>query len=77
MQAVLVKAAVNKTEVILYKNLKLDLRKKLVKTLVCSILLYGSETCMLKQADIRRLGSCEMWHYIHAATVPVQCMLCI
>ena len=37
--------------------------KSQVKTLVWSVLLYGSETWTLKQADIRRLESCEMWFW--------------
>ena len=45
------------------KNLKHapELKKRMVKTLVWSVVLYGSETWTMRQEDIKRLEAFEMW----------------
>jgi hypothetical protein len=55
------KDAFNRHQQLLMKSLDRNLKKRLIKTLVWSVLLYGSETWTLKKADIKRLESCEMW----------------
>jgi len=35
----------------------------MIKTLMWSVLLYGSETWTLKKEDIKRLEACEMWFW--------------
>ena len=56
---VLVKATLNKREVLFSENLKLDPKERVVETLVWS----GSKTWTLKQADNRRLESYEVWFW--------------
>jgi len=40
---------------------KLELKKRIVKTLIWSTVLYAAETWTLRKVDIQRLGSFEMW----------------
>jgi len=42
-------------------KLSLELKKKIIKCLVCSIVLYAADTWMLMQADRSRLEALEMW----------------
>ena len=42
-------------------GLSKNLKKRLVKTLVWSVVLYGSETWTLRKEDIKRLEAWEMW----------------
>ena len=51
----------NKHRLLLTKGINHNLKKRLIKALVWSVLLYGSETWTLKKADMKRLESCEMW----------------
>ena len=51
----------NKHQKLLTGKINRNLKKRLIKTLVWNVLLYGSETWTLKKADIRRLEACEMW----------------
>ena len=37
------------------------MKKKIIKTVVWTVLLYGSETWSLKTEDIRRIEAFEMW----------------
>ena len=55
------KEAFNKRKELLTKNFKKGIKKKLVKTLVWSTLLYGSETWTLRKEEIRKLEAMEMW----------------
>ena len=55
------KEVFNKHKIPKVKGVNRRLRKRLVKSLVWSILLYGSETWTLKAADVKRLDVCEMW----------------
>eukprot|EP00794_Sanderia_malayensis_P013668 gene13668-15098_t len=57
------KDAFNKHQTFLTGKSNKNLKKRLVKTLAWSVLLYGSETWTLKKDDIRRLESCEMWFW--------------
>ena len=41
--------------------INLHLKKRIVKMMVWSVLLYGSETWTLKTGDVKRLESFEMW----------------
>ena len=43
------------------KNIGLSLEKRLVKTLVWSVLLYACEAWTLKKADINKIKAFEMW----------------
>jgi hypothetical protein len=57
------KEAFNKHQTLLTGKINRNLKKRLIKTLVWSVLLYGSETWTLKKDDIRRLEGCEMWFW--------------
>ena len=46
---------------ILFGRLRQELKKRLVKTLVWSVVMYGSETWTLRKADVERLEAFEMW----------------
>src|SRR5207244_6031691 len=46
---------------LLTKSLEKSTKVKIVKTLVWTKLLYGSETWTLKKEDIRKLEALEMW----------------
>ena len=55
------KVAFNKKMTLFTGKLDLDLRKKLVKCYIWSIVLYGAETWTLRAADQKYLESSEMW----------------
>jgi hypothetical protein len=55
------KAAFNKKRTHFTSTLDLELRKKLVKCYVWSIVLYGAETWTLRAVDQKHLESSEMW----------------
>jgi len=55
------KAAFNKKRALFTSTLDLELRKKLVKCYIWSIVLYGAETWMLQAVDQKRLESFKMW----------------
>lgn len=57
----LTKDAFTRHEKLLTGNISQNLKKRLIKTLVWSVLLYGSESWTLKKTEIKRLESCEMW----------------
>src|ERR1043165_7607201 len=42
-------------------SLNMKLKNRMVKTLVWSVILYGSETWTMRQEDINRLEAFEMW----------------
>jgi hypothetical protein len=55
------KEALTKKGELMRGTLSLDLKKRIIKTLIWSVVLYGSETWTLVKADIKRLEACEMW----------------
>jgi len=55
------KAAFNKKRALFTSTLDLELRKKLVKCYIWSIVLYGAETWTLQAVDQKHLESFEMW----------------
>ena len=55
------KTAFKEHENILTSNTNIDLRKRLVKSLVWSNALYSAETWTMLKADIERLEAFEMW----------------
>ena len=55
------KAAFEKEKRLLTGNLNRTLKKRLVKSLIWSVALYGAETWTIKTADKRKLESFEMW----------------
>jgi len=57
----LAKEAFSKRKELLTKRFKRSVKKKIVKTLVWTTLLYGCETWTLKKEEIRRLEATEMW----------------
>jgi len=42
-------------------KIKLEVKKRIVKTLIWSTVLYAAETWTLRKVDIQRLESFEMW----------------
>ena len=55
------KTTFSKLKTVLTGGLKQELKKRLVKTLVWSVIMYGSETWTLKKTDVSRLEAFEMW----------------
>ncbi len=55
------KEAFGNRKELLTKSLKTSTKVKIIKTLVWTTLLYGSETWTLKKEDIRKLEALEMW----------------
>ena len=55
------KEAFSDRKELLTKSLENSTKVKIVKTLVWTKLLYGSETWTLKKEDIRKLEALEMW----------------
>ena len=55
------KAAFNKKKTLFTSKLDLNLRKKLVKCYIWSMVLYGAVTWTLRAADQKYLESFEMW----------------
>ena len=55
------KAAFNRRKELLTRSMKQKVKKKIIKTVIWSVLLYGSETWSLKTEDIRRIEAFEMW----------------
>ena len=55
------KDAFNKKRELLTKRMNTSLKKKVIKTVVWSTALYGSETWTLKKTDRGRLEAFEMW----------------
>jgi hypothetical protein len=55
------KAAFNKKRALFTSKMDLELRKKLVKCYIWSIVLNGAETWMLRAVDQKHLESFEMW----------------
>ena len=57
------KAAFNKKKTLFTRKLGLNLRKKLQKCYIWSMVLYGAETWTLRAADQKHLESFEMWYW--------------
>ena len=55
------KEAFSKRKELLTKGLKRDTKKRIIKTLIWPILMYGSETWVLKAEESRRIQAFEMW----------------
>ena len=55
------KAAINKKKNLFTTTMDLNLRNKLVKSYILSMVLYGAETWKLWAADQKHLESFEMW----------------
>src|SRR6478609_560080 len=53
--------AFNKRKEMLTRSIRVDLRKRLVKTLVWPVVLYGCETWTMRKKEINRLNTFEMW----------------
>src|SRR6476469_9796522 len=54
------KDAFNKRKELLTRSIRVDLRKRLVKTLVWPVVLYGCETWIIRTEEINRLNAFEM-----------------
>ena len=57
----LAKDAFTKKKELLSRKMDLITRKRIVKTVIWSVLLYGAETWSLRQEDVQRLEAFEMW----------------
>src|SRR6476469_9289562 len=55
------KDAFNKRKELLTRSIRVDLRKRLVKTLVWPVVLYGCETWTMRKEEINCLNAFEMW----------------
>lgn len=57
----MVKSAFVERKELLTSRLSLALKKKIVKTVIWPVLLYGCETWTLRKDEIKRIEACEMW----------------
>ena len=57
----LAKQAFNNTKVLLTKQMKKPLRKRMIRTLVWPVALYGCETWTLRKVEVDKLEASEMW----------------
>src|SRR6478609_7435245 len=55
------KDAFNKRKELLTRSIRVDLRKRLVKTLMWQVVLYGCEKWTMRKEEINRLNAFEMW----------------
>jgi len=55
------KDAFSKRKELLTQKMSKAVRKRIVKTVIWSVALYGAETWTLRKLDVRRLNSLEMW----------------
>jgi hypothetical protein len=55
------KKAFNKKKVLLTHRLNLELKKRIIKTVVWCVVLYGCETWTLRKDEMKRLEAFEMW----------------
>src|SRR6478609_9176645 len=55
------KDAFNKRKELLTRSIRVDLRKRLVKTLVWPVVLYGCATWTMRKEEINRSNAFEMW----------------
>jgi hypothetical protein len=55
------KDAFYKRKELLRGKLNRNLKKRMIKTLVWSVVLYGSETWTMRKEDVKRLEAFEMW----------------
>src|SRR6476619_1545929 len=55
------KDAFNKRKELQTRSIRVDLRKRLVKILVWSVVLYGCETWTMRKEEINHLNAFEMW----------------
>jgi len=55
------KVAFNNSKELSTKGLKRDLKKRTVRTLVWSVVLYGCETWTMKREVVDKLNAFEMW----------------
>ncbi|KAG7494822.1 hypothetical protein JOB18_038345 [Solea senegalensis] len=51
----------SKRKELLTKSFSLPLKKRIIKTVIWSTLLYGAETWAMRKEEISRIESCEMW----------------
>jgi len=61
MRIAIAKEAFNKRKELMTKNFNKDLKKRIIKTIVWSTMLYSSETWTLTKEAIRRIEAFEMW----------------
>ena len=61
MRIAITEETFNRKISLLTRKLNTELKKKLVRSYVCSIALYGSETWTLMKFDWKYLESFEMW----------------
>ena len=55
------KEAFAKRRELLKRNIDHNLKKRLIKTLIWPVVLYGSETWTMRTEDIKRLEAFEIW----------------
>jgi len=64
------KTTFSKRKELLRGSLSLGLKKRMVRVLVWSVVLYGSETWTLRQKHIRSLEAFEMWIWRRMMKIP-------
>ena len=63
------KEAFTKRKELLREGLNRKLKKRMVKTLIWSMMLYGAETWTIRKEDIKRLEAFEMWIWRRMKTI--------
>jgi hypothetical protein len=54
---------INKKQLLYSKNLSLEIKKKLIKSCICSVALYGPETWILGKNEERVVNAFETWSW--------------
>jgi len=60
-RAAMARDTFSKRKELLTQKMSRSVKKKIVKTVVWSVALYGAETWILREEDVRRLNALEMW----------------
>jgi hypothetical protein len=64
--------AFSKRKKLLTPTMSRNVKKKIVKTIVWSVALYGAETWTLRKEDIRRLDALEMCFFFFFTSLLLQ-----
>ena len=59
----------NKNQLLSSNNLSLEIKKKLIKSCICSVALYGSETWTLDKNEERAINAFETWCWIRTLKI--------
>jgi len=53
----------NKKQLLCSNNVSLEMKKKLIKSCICSVAVYGSETWSVEKSEERVINAFETWSW--------------